>query len=396
MDDLLYLENPIATTYSIGEFMNPVIKIGLVCLFVLSGPTVHASLHVSDHKDEEFIKLGKKFSSVGSFSKDDIAFGSGTLIDVKEKKLENKVVVTCAHIFREYTQEELNNIVFNLAGKSYEGKVYMHPDYLKDKNPAAFKTNIDVALFLLNKPVEDVEASKLNLETSYKDLIGETFVSVGFGSTGHYFGENIIIDSNKRASFSYAHPNDNTGKKEGTYIETETDEGDNEIKKTVNYTFPEGSVLSLSPFKDGRIIYKLLEGSETTIDGITYNKNHSLEIIDRIPVGVCFSGDSGGGCFNEQEELIGVISSGSLPLCSKVVFESKCFEKYKKEMEDLSNQNSEFKYKVVDFEKEDINTYTKPCYEMNNKEACIIDTNITVLSFHKEWVKKTIEKIIKN
>ena len=267
-----------------------------LCFFLLlsvgSAYNVHASCHVSDCPDEDFIALGNKFPSVGCFTSvsDGGIFGSGTFVDLGIPEIKGRSIITCAHIFHDPVTGILKDsskkeIMFTLGGEgSFSGVFHTHPLYTRDY------TSYDIALFILDAPIETISPSEIDLSTNPEDFLNQQFISVGFGITGHVLGKYSIFDLNRRASYSQAHLQDNP--QDDVHFIACVKQYDQVDEKKI--TRHKGSLLNLCPY----------------ILGKSVNENNTLETCSK-PAGVSSSADSGGGCFSEDGKLVSIISNGS-------------------------------------------------------------------------------------
>lgn len=381
----------------------------LLLLAFGSAYNVQASCHVSDCPDEDFIALGNKFPSVGCFTSvsDGGIFGSGTVVDLGIPELKGRSILTCAHIFHDpetgvLKDSSKKDILFTLGSEgSFRGIFHTHPLYTRDNH------SYDIALFILDAPIETICSSEIDLNTNPEDFLNQQFISVGFGVTGHVLGKYSIFDLNRRASYSQAHLQDNP-QDDVHFIVCMKQYDQFEEKKITRH---KGSVLSLCPYIFGKYV----------------NENNTLETCNK-PAGVSGPADSGGGCFSEDGKLVSIISNGSdfitalgdsPPRDRETVLEQVYFDKYQNELEKMFQMQQELYEKMLseikqthpemlpDFllfnplppqmpkiiQLEEINNLLKPFYGLDlfnshdpNKLNLSVSHETVLLSFHKEWL----------
>ena len=341
----------------------------------------YASYHFTDEGDEDFINLGKQFPSVGYFSlPSEPSFGSGTLVDVGIPELANQVVITCAHIFDE---EDSNEAVFTCGDEEpVKGKAFIHPQYTEVyKKYEWAPSSHDIAAFVLEKPLLSILSVQPE-RSPYEELINKHVIQVGYGITGHFLGKFDIVDQEKRASYSYVHSAYNKLQNVEKIL---TFSGATEGACQVNFTFPTGAQLNVTPWK-----------------ALTFINNEPIMEFLRRPSGLACSGDSGGGCFSEGGLFLGVISSGHIGNFEREpIIKRKHYQKYRNvfdadfaELEKSAatlQKNEEVKRPII---VSDINPYFTPFYQANSASAhqfLIADGEIALFSFHKEWIIETLK-----
>lgn len=355
-------------------------------LLIFSPINLFASYHCSDCPDEDFINLGRNYPSVGYFSSKIGILGSGTLVELGSEKLQGRVVISCAHIFEDL---DGNETTFSIEGyPSVRGTPFPHPKYLElikeseKEDKLLSPDSYDISLFILDAPILNLSLAQVDLDTPTESLLDSLYVSVGYGLTGHFFGKYLINDSNKRASYAYASPSENEqSDKEVELTICEEGEGGTSIIRKQTITQLKGSTLTLTPYMTGRVLSRFGGSHET------FKK----------PAGIARNGDSGGGSFNVQGKLIGVISGGAgrdLPVEEEtLVFKKSYFLSY----EEFIKQNLE-PCMLKCIESNEISAYMHPNYNLESFEEdkmWIADLRLTSLSYHKQWIEQFLLDIQK-
>ena len=232
-------------------------------------------------------------------------------------------------------------------------------------------------------------------------MLNHSYVSIGFGNAHHIFGKYLVKDSNKRASYSFAHPRDNPRdeirKSDSIYANNcKNLLGVEESIERYKY-----SVLTLCPYVSSSVI----------------NENLTLETYDK-PAGVSAPGDSGGGVFRENGKLIGVNSNGNGETRGKeIVLEQTLYlkdkekaeeyikvaqERYKKRVAEITTtQPDKLEAFLLDspfpkmpriIKANEIQDFFKPALDYKlivGNATC----NKVAICFHKEWLVETLHII---
>ncbi len=349
-------------TKNLSQFM--VYKILIVLLLALIAKSSYASNHYSSCPDADFLALGQRFSSVGFFSRSEghPPFGSGTLLQTEIPNLKGRLILTAAHVLWEEP-----SATFCLNGKTSHGKSFIHPEYeriIREHN-ISFHSH-DIALFFLDEPLNETGAylEENGKETAYKNNLEQHYASVGYGRTGHFFGEYEVFDDKKRGSWAHA----------------KTDRNDTETRETFqeNILRPLGSVLRLTPLDDE----------------------------SPLPQGSSAKGDSGGGVFAQAGILVAIISGGTdrkdvhtttvVTRSSYLRFQTLFDAEHNEALENVKKQQLEGKTSDLNFPAimadDNVDNFTKRSSELSMEGQVAITVRI---AFHKEWLNTLFDQLQK-
>lgn len=373
----------------------------ILTLLLSSIYSLHASNHVSDCPDRDFVNLGKQYPCVGNVSFEGDPFSaSGTLVNTQSSKgLENfshlngRIVITAAHIFEEFLEEsDTPRAQFRLDNEDViSGTTYIPQEYLNYYREFEYGRNShDIAILVLDTPITSISGAIVSLNQHYDTLLNQLYCSVGYGMTGHAFSSLEIMDDLKRGSFSYAHPSKN--------------QSVNGIEKIIVSEYGEKKRIP-----DSRIREAILN--------LQCHKEGTNSFYKK-PAGLSSNGDSGGGLFHaETGKLIAVITGGAGPKNDQIehFVEEDFWETHKdillnyirnaqQEFDDTLREirQTEGEDAVVDFKLAHARPEIPKIINRAMIDAVIgqktgdlntVWTENVVIDFHKKWILDTLRTI---
>ena len=233
----------------------PVLKFFFVtALFFSFLPKGHASMHYGEEPDQKFVKLAGEFPFVGRFWSDNYTLGSGTLLKVGNQEFKGRLILTAVPVVND-PEFSIDTIHFTLNNQISKGRVLFLDQLETVHSDISYKMFLCkyCCLFLLDSPIEGTEGALIQDKT-LNTYIGHYLITVGYGQVSHLQSPQTILDILPRASYS--------------------------------------RVTQLS-FNNPFLI-------RTTLSPRDKESGPS-------PLGLSSLGDNGGGLFNSQHQLVGVV-----------------------------------------------------------------------------------------
>lgn len=200
-------------------------------------------------------------------------------------------------------------------------------------------------------------------------MSGKPCAQIGYGRTGHILGDSFILDTNRRGSYGHV------GQK-------------SELRQFIRTTTTEFSTISQHVEDVPGHNFKVRPFNE---------KNEAY----KVPDGIARSGDSGGGCFNEEKKIVAVISGESRIMEEELAEESflEIIDRaYVDQLPSVQDLSREIQKKWPEFippeikNTEDILPHFAPKQEPRSSlfEA---HTEMTALLPHREWIAETLRTL---